>query len=193
MKKQTNEDLLKIINEDITNFFATYGRYPTFKDMSSSGFRISVKTIHRRYGGLKNLRGLLNLPIIDYSTTNGKPKYLQTFVELENTLHQKVLNILNEKFHPSNIHNFFVKNKTKDFHIEIIYVDTEESFFNIFNIRQHKKYIQLHHEDIIYIVEGIDIKKIMENKKHRLQPNTFVIPLEDLPNLINNYIPFSVI
>lgn len=193
MSQQTNETLLNQINEDMRAFYEINGRYPTSNEITSSSFRISAKTIHRKFGGLKNLRVLLNMPIIDYSSTNGKPKHLQTYAEQEKTLKHQVVSCLLERFHKSNIHHLSVKNQTKDFNVEIIYADTPESFLSVFNIRQIRKYIGVKDIDIIYVVEGVDVEQIMKPIKHRLQPNCFVIPFAQLSSYIKQYTPYSVL
>jgi hypothetical protein len=168
-------------------FYKEHNRYPTSGDINLY-FDFSAKTVGRKYGGMKKLREVLGLEVIDYTTGNERSKkaldsYKISLVE-QKKIYKKLLKIFNE-YH---IHrecpfgdssrqrsDFKIFHKGGSFYVDVYYAENYANMGGCINAKLKKYDPNVIWGDIILINTNHKLDnlkdKIIQKKKNPLPKN----------------------
>lgn len=206
INKIEDDKLLQIIKEDFDCFFKEKGYYPTTQEIDNSGYMTSSRTMQRRYGGVKEVRKILGLPITDYTRGESRSEMTRMCFERGISTEGKTEDILKEYFPIQTIHrqavyaekyrcDFLVYNKTNNLYIDVFYTEKIDNFNSIINIKLNK-YSVLKDNPILLVVDGLngeDIKEKIKYKKRYIPDNFKIISIDELSTEIKNYTPYTVL
>jgi hypothetical protein len=209
---------LEKIKEGLEKFHNLYNRYPTAYDVDDFEFLPSSRQIQRRFGGLVNLRKILNLAVKNY--TKGKSRSLTvTKINIrgkkyENVVFKLLLSRIGEKFihvekpidyeneyNSKNRFDFYVYAKPNNFAIDVFGASSDRGLINIFNIKEKKyrKVVMENNEGLYFIyfsennINAERIRNWINGRHNKLLPNWKIISLNEFKKELSNYTSYRAI
>ncbi len=206
------------VKEGFEKFYNLYDRYPTAYDVDDFEFLPSSRQIQRRFGGLVNLRKILNLAIKNY--TKGKSRArIVTKINIrgrkyENVVFKLLLSRINEKFihveKPINYENeynskdrfdFYVYAKPDNFAIDVFGAGSNRGLINIFNIKEKKyrKVVMKNDENLFFIyfsennISKERIRNWINSRHNKLPSNWKIINLNEFKKELLNYASYKAV
>lgn len=198
--------VLEKIKAGFDDFYAKNGRWPTALEIDSHAILPSSRQIQRKWGGLKGLRQLLNLPILDYTSgdirrdtarfigTRGKDseanlqkmlidRFGEVFVHMEKPFNMR-----------RNYVDFFVYAKNYSFGVDAFYAIGLKSFQGTIRIKQQS--YKNTPFDVYFVsmnpdISQIQIETLIKNKKIPFNAKIRVNSLEEFTLAIKNYQPLE--
>lgn len=186
---------LEKIKQGFELFYKEHGRYPTAFEIDDYKYLPSSRQIQRGFGGLKKLRGLLGLDIIDFTrdeTRSSSAKLIgRRGKQWEQKLEEDLINHFGELFvHREKFINqinirpdFVVYAKNKTFAIDIFYPIDIRSLVRSVNIKE-RVYKNMNLNMNIYFIYANpeiytqDVDLFLKRKITQLTQNIHLIALE---------------
>lgn len=137
------------MREGFENFFKEYGHYPTSPEIDKFPGLPSSRNIQRYYGGLPNLRKLLELEVTDYSLGGYRKKWAKIYTKEAVASEKEVRKFLDERYGEICIHeekrygdgksamDFFIYAKV-NFGIDVFKTSSYKNLAKNVNIKLHK-------------------------------------------------------
>ncbi len=206
------------IKDGFEKFFNTYGRYPTALEIDSFDFLLSSRQIQRKFGGLPNLRKILNLPIENYgsgeerssisSNVNKRGRNYENIIYelLKKNFDEKFIHIekplLNENlmlgYSSKNRYDFYVYAKPNNFAIDVFGTDNSRGVKIIMNIKE-KKYIKSNSRLIVYFIyfgkniNDADIISWINKKTNKFPINWIILNFKEFQEELKKYSSYKAI
>jgi len=200
LKKHKSEDYvhyntvwdLDKLRQGFTDFFNEFGRFPMASEVDNYHNLPSARQIQRKWGGLRELRKVLNLDITDYSS--GEYRSKTAFIHDKEAMvsEKEVREYLDSRYGEICVHeekkygehgntvDFFVYAK-ENFGVDVFKTSTYKNLINNVNIKlckyrdyPFKLYFVVMNEEF----EQVEIDKIINNKKAKLSENTKCLSFE---------------
>ena len=179
------EVTLEQLKTEYEAFRSAHGRFPTRHDLNSSeSLSANVKAIERKWGGLKNLRKLLNIPSLGLSAPKDPyKKYEDDF---------KIQELLINTFSKSSItlgSLIKVDYENTNFLVDPITSSNRQSFIVSLNSKI-KKY--QNETSKIYIVDMSNtpnLETILKNRKNPTPTHITIVSLDKFTEILAQYKP----
>lgn len=195
---------LEEIKEGFEKYFIEHGYYPSATEIDLCPYLPSARTIQRSWGGLSNLRRVLQYKETDYREgsrrSNTAIKVNQLAFETENKLESYLVEVFGEVFVHSqkridhNHVDFFIYTPDKKIAIDVFtYVDLFSYAKNINN--KMRTYNNFPHE-IIFVPVGnlltqTEIESRLLRKKVKLPNNMKVLLIDELKLYLAKYSKYA--
>ncbi len=178
-------DQLKL---ELEAFFLENKRFPTREELNSSNsLSANVKAIERKWGGLKNLRKLLNIPTLGLMVQNKKEKHHEDLFLIQ----EKIL----KTFPKTSVTlGSLIKVDYQDinFNVDTISASNRQSFVVCLNSKIKKN----ENEEIkTYIVDMNNsdyLASVLLNRKNPTPINLEIIKLDKFTEILAKYKPLVV-
>jgi hypothetical protein len=201
---------LEKVKEGFDRFFDAHNRYPAAYDVDDFDFLPSSRQIQRKFGGLVNLRKLLNLEIGNYTMGNeGSRK--ASHINIRGKKYENILlDFLKEQFDEKFIHierpigndhkdryDFFVYAKPTNFAVDVFCTNDTRGVVNIMNMKENKYKRSIIIEDLYFVYFGDNIndgriKKWQTNRKNKFPVNWKIMNIEEFKKDISRFESFRV-
>ena len=188
------------IKEGFEKFYKAHGSYPTSHEVDDFTFLPSSRQIQRRFGGLPELRKILDLKgPMDFTKGEHSSERASKINARAHKIEQKVYEYLVNQFGVESVHreyffiddrrtrtDFFVYYKEGNFSIDAFYPANIKNLIGCLNskIRAYKSEIMMEYPVIFLMMnENIDeeeIERVIKNKKNKLHKNQYVFTYNQL-------------
>ena len=139
-----NEEKIK---DGFEKFFNEHGRYPTTLEIDNYTYLPSSKLLQRRFGGVKKVRELLQLPIIDFAMGPARRETAFMIGVRGADIERKINEILKGHFGEICVHeqkpygsrgrlDFFIYAKKFKFGVDVFYPKDYHSFVGCLNFKE---------------------------------------------------------
>jgi len=201
---------LSILRSEFEAFNIKNGRYPTALEIKAPDFSFSTKTIQRTFGSLKELRTLLDLDIIDYTTGSFRSKKAahstkNAFKE-QSELYKKLLPIFGKYYiHRESVYgdtgrqrsDFLIYHAQGNFYIDIFYASDTVSMSGCINAKLRKYDPSLIWGEIILVNTNPEldshIPTLLANKKNPIPNNITLLTVPQLLAYCQTLAPHCII
>jgi hypothetical protein len=206
------------IKEGFEKFYSIHNRYPTAYDVDDFENLPSSRQIQRSFGGLVNLRKLLNLKVKNYTKGNSRALTVKRINirgrKYENIVYKLLLNHFDYKFihiekpiissseyDSKDRYDFYVYAKPTNFAIDVFVGNDDRGVINIFNIKE-KKYRKVDMNEneclyFLYIVENESYKNKLHSwiytKIKKIPKNWKILSMSEFTHELKNYSSFKAI
>ncbi|MBI4135117.1 hypothetical protein HY477_00050 [Candidatus Uhrbacteria bacterium] len=153
-------------------FFADNKRWPVAADMRLCPYLPNVKTLERKFGGIRNVRHIMGIDVVDFSSGESRSKIAKTIGARGFQAEEQMYELLVKRFHEPFVHgqarvvvnstslnvDFLVYHKAGKFAVDILYPDSDP--YRISN-NLHMKYKTYKHFPylLFLVVANTDIKE----------------------------------
>jgi hypothetical protein len=202
---------LNFIKFSMDRFHEECGRYPTAQEFDSCSYLPSSRTIQRKFGGLIKLRQDLGLEVIDY--TKGKPRSIKAKESIEKNkkneslVYEELLKYFSEPFiHQQKTYylntrsDFYIYNKTNNFHVDVLETSTFHNFVGIINIKnskyrntKEKVYYVLISKDADSLIKEFNLKRKKYMDTNPIFNHIEVLTLDQFKSKVKEYVPYSML
>lgn len=204
------------IKAGFDRFFELYQRYPTSYDVDNFDFLPSSRQIQRKYGGLPNLRKMLQLEVENYTKGQSRSDKVSEINKRGRQYENIVFNLLKGYFNEVFIHvekptsklapiydskdryNFYVYAKPSNFAIDVFEASNTRGLINIVNIKE-KKYNKISTNEKLYLIyfsENIDKIKLnnwLGNRRNKLLNKYILLNIDEFEKELKDYKSFSLV
>jgi hypothetical protein len=184
---------LDALKAGFKRFYAEHGHYPTSPEVDKCPYLCSARYIQIKYGGLKELRRVLGLDVVDYGKGSHRRAIVERAHKLSIQTENDVKEYLVERYGEICVHeekkygshkarvDFFVYAKV-NFAVEVFNTYTIRDLAKNLNVKLHK-YADFPFR-LYFVVMGGDflqeeIDALVLNKELRLLPNMQCLTLEE--------------
>lgn len=196
----------------LENFYTKNGRYPTAPEVDAHPYLPSARTIERRFGGLVDLRKVLNL---DTQTDFREGLHSSERAHKINTRahqnEQEVYEFLKEKFGRKFVHreyfflddkrtraDFFVYDKMGEFCVDVFYPSDRRNLIGCLNSKLAKYHgPQMTQYPVIFLqmngeLDQSDLDSLVENKEKKLLVGHLLLSWNSFKEFCNKRAPLDI-
>ena len=179
------EVTLEQLKTEYEAFRSANGRFPTRHDLNSSQeLSANVKAIERKWGGLKNLRKLLNIPSLGLSAQKDPYKKYEDDFKIQELL-------INTFSKPSVTLGSLIKVTYENisFQVDPVTSSNRQSFIVSLNSKIKKHQYETSKIYIVDMSNNRDLEKIIKNKKTPTPPHITIVSLDKFTEILAQYKP----
>lgn len=200
------------IRASFAMFYKENGHYPTVPEIDESKYLPSSRQLQRLFGGVPQLRAILNLDC-PHDFTKGKysSNRAKTINSRASNKEKEIYDLLCKRFETPFVHreyffsddhrarvDFFVHCKNGNFSVDVFFPRNKHNFISCLNskMKTYGDKLMLQYPVIFLManpeIPKNEIEKAVENKKNKLREFQKVMTLEDFNDFCETKIAFRI-